>query len=307
MEFVAARVEAGPRRDAILRRHFAWELFKILTVDFLRLGEEAQRELCQGVAQLVDDYLTEPIRHGLVVRRRLPLALAQAGELPLLRQVVRQVVDEVTPPLVLDGDRVFMAYAGFFDRPASIGEDCYEVIGGGFTGRISERLRLTSLAWADGAASPELTVRMHLDMAPRAAGDPRALPVRAEAVRVGPGRDDAPGSEPELPVHVETADDHRSSRLSLRIPVDQLAQASGGRRATWGVRLLVDVAGDTYRVPVPAGPGRLPRRHWWHGRRPFGVSVGHAKQPRLQLLVEPVRLSAVLRRGRALMSAIRRK
>ena len=80
MHRAAKLIEAGPQRDAILFRHFAWELVKVLTVNYLELDEATQERLCRGVAELTDTYFTDGIRDRLAVHRRLILCLAQAGK-----------------------------------------------------------------------------------------------------------------------------------------------------------------------------------------------------------------------------------
>lgn len=125
MDFVAGLVEAGPRRDAVLRRHFDWELAESLQLGFLTAPADEQREICSLIGRLSDDYFTPAISEELRVSRRLRLNLARNGRIDDLVAFIGAEFgpDAQQPPFVSDGDRLFMAYAGFGEEP----DDLYEV------------------------------------------------------------------------------------------------------------------------------------------------------------------------------------
>ncbi len=127
MDFVAANVEAGPRRDAILIRHFDWEINETLQLDFLRSSAADQMAVCQTITRLVDDYLTEAVSARLAVAKRVRIRLAAAGHTDLL---LRAIDDEFgsnrrRPSYVVDADRLFLDFAGFGE--AEMSDDAYEL------------------------------------------------------------------------------------------------------------------------------------------------------------------------------------
>ena len=81
MNLVADAVPAGPNRDAILRRHFMFELSRLLQPDLLRLDREIQQRVCSGVGLMVAEYLTESIADRVDASRRVKFRLAKAGRL----------------------------------------------------------------------------------------------------------------------------------------------------------------------------------------------------------------------------------
>jgi glycosyltransferase involved in cell wall biosynthesis len=78
MALVADLLEPGPRRDALLLRHFSWELSRLFGQLFVELDDAAPRQLCTELAPLCDSYLTPssaagrppPDRKSVVVGRR---------------------------------------------------------------------------------------------------------------------------------------------------------------------------------------------------------------------------------------------
>jgi poly(ribitol-phosphate) beta-N-acetylglucosaminyltransferase len=178
MDFVAGLLEAGPRRDAVLRRHFAAELWKLLQPDLLERDEEAQRRVCEGVARLADTYLTETISDGLVVKRRARLAVARSRNLAALRA---SIAFQGAPPFVLDKGRAYAAYPGFRAADPEVPDRCFEVLNEGVTGRVVDCVGTASAASRPDAV--ELSARVALI----GAGAGEAAPVRVGAVRLERG------------------------------------------------------------------------------------------------------------------------
>ena len=232
MHRAAKLIEAGPDRDAILGRHFAWELVKVLTVGFLELDESAQRHLCEGVAELNDAYLTDGIFEGLAVRRRLPLRLAQTGRLDVLREVVREQ-PAPTPGLFLEGGRAYLRYAGFRDRDP-VDDRCYEVLGERVTRQLTDRLRTTSLGWSGSPGRPHLDVGFSIPVTGPEALDPAFLRVRALPVAI-PAKPPEADRSPETaamdhapPTSLEPADDGVSTIVRARVGLGPLLTRGGG-------------------------------------------------------------------------------
>jgi glycosyltransferase involved in cell wall biosynthesis len=125
MDFVAGLVPAGPDRDAVLTRHFDWEISKLLEDKFLGVKPAVQERVRAGVADLADRYLTEPVRQRLTAESRIRIGVAQHGSLGNLVDVIRQDVMRGTPPSVIEGDRWYAAYPGF--RESDMPDSCFDV------------------------------------------------------------------------------------------------------------------------------------------------------------------------------------
>jgi hypothetical protein len=284
MHRAAKLVEAGPHRDAILRRHFAWELTKVLTEGYLELDETAREEICRGVAELCNAYLTDGIRDELPVRRRLILSLAQAGELDTLLEVVREQAEPTLPPLILEGDRAFVRYAGFREAN-SVDEKTYEILSQGVNGWLKDCLQVISLDASRQKGKSELRAVLRLALGGLTAAD--ASRVRVSAVP-GPFPADRSGA-PDAGIVVseltlEAIDDGLATIVRLGIPLAELLALRAGK---WTFTLALTVAGKPRELPLP-GDSQLPQTYAWHRGRVFRVSSLPTKKGGLQLKVQPV-------------------
>lgn len=158
--FVADLIEPGKQRDAVLLRHFTWEVAKLLEDDFLRLDEEAQERIRAGVGELVGGYLTDNIRDQLPVAVRLRLLVAKGGSLPDLVALIRQDAEEGVPPAVVDGDRWYAGYPGFRDPRLGFPDEWFDI-----TAAAPDwiaRLDVVSVKWATtGGGARSLVVTAH--------------------------------------------------------------------------------------------------------------------------------------------------
>ncbi|WBB71765.1 glycosyltransferase [Micromonospora sp. WMMD1128] len=170
--FVAAHIEPGERRDAVLLRHFTWEIAKLVQADFLKLDRTTQERVRTGVGRLVTEHLTERIRRALPVTTRVRLGVAAYGSLADLVAVIRQDVRHGLPQPVLRDDGWFARYPGFGDGRCGLSDDWYEI-----TVSMSKwlaRLETMAVRWTvDGAG--ERVVRItargpHPDLAVLADG-----------------------------------------------------------------------------------------------------------------------------------------
>ena len=164
MDFIAGLVEAGPRRDSVLRRHFHWELSETLQWAFLDATADDQSALCAEVGRLAQKYFTENIRDSLAVSYGLRFELARAGELETLRDVIRVEYGsgEQPPPFITEGDRVFRGYPGF--GQGVIGDDAYEVRHRRLVGPVGKQLQIDVTREADGG----LDIDADVPVVPRA-------------------------------------------------------------------------------------------------------------------------------------------
>ncbi|WP_326697455.1 glycosyltransferase [Streptomyces sp. NBC_01754] len=307
MKHAASLVEAGPDRDALFKRHFTWELAKLVQDDFPALDAGTRREVCAGIAALADEYLTDELRNSLDVKRRVRLSLAQAGAVD---ELVTAITDEAThgaPPFRLEDGRAFARYPGFRDDATGLPDRNHELIGEAVPGRLAQGTELVAAEWdqADDDLYLVLTVRVGV------LGDTDSLTVRL-AARAMPKSADGPGArrlppEYELPplagdfTRSET-EDGRATELRGRIPVQPV-------RTKAGVRVYVDVAGSAYEIPVRADGTAMPLARRWGRTVPYRASVNVNSKGRLVLTTAPLweTRTSVFKRLRSKISRSKRK
>ncbi|MEV6487853.1 glycosyltransferase [Actinoplanes sp. NPDC051633] len=101
----------------LVHRHFDWELAKLVGPRFLEADRAEQTRVQDGIRKLAETYLTEPIRSRLEVHKRISLSVAQFGTLDDLIAVVRHHQEHKFEPVVVEGDRHYLAYPGFRTFP----------------------------------------------------------------------------------------------------------------------------------------------------------------------------------------------
>ncbi|MHC5701429.1 glycosyltransferase family 2 protein [Streptomyces tirandamycinicus] len=308
MKFTAGLIEAGPRRDAVFRRHFTWELAKLVQHDFPALDRPTQVQVCAGIAALADDYFTEPLRDAMDVRRRVRIALAQRGAVTELVRAIEEEAAAGPPPLLLEDGRAFLRYPGFRDPALALPDRLYEVIGESVPKQLAEGTGLVSARWEQqgGDLTAVLSVRVPVT------GETDRAVIRL-AGKAMPKSADKPGAR-RLPVGSELpapagelsrtgTDDGTGTVLTARIPVEPV-------RAKLGVRVYLDVAGSTYEVPVRTLDRPLPLARRWREKVPYRVSANANAKGRLVITTAPLwesSPSGERSRLRHLMSRVKRK
>ena len=115
MDTAADLITDPVARYRVLRRHFSWELGKLLGERFLKSSAEEQQLVLQGVRKLAEAYLTDEMRASLNVQRRVPLSVAQFGTADDVAAVARHQLENGLAPVVIDRGRSYVAYPGFRD------------------------------------------------------------------------------------------------------------------------------------------------------------------------------------------------
>lgn len=288
MDHTAGLIPAGPRRDAVLKRHFEWELSKLMLEDFPALPLETRQEICAGLAALQDTYFTDTLRDATGVKRRVRLGLAQRGAVAELTRAIADEAEHGAPPFLLEGDRAFAPYPGFRDAAIGLDDHWYEARET-VSGRLADGTKLESAAWEQDGDDLTLALKVRVGIT----GDTSSAVV-ALAQGALPKSADKPGArklpkDAERPEAVgeltrEPAADGTGTLLSARIPVDRI-------RAKRGVRVYVDVAGTTYEIPVRTGGLPMPLARRWGSTTPYRVSANPNAKGRLvittALLWEP--------------------
>ncbi|CAL9290461.1 glycosyltransferase [Streptomyces sp. NPDC030392] len=286
MEHAAGLIEAGPKRDAVFKRHFTWELAKLVQDDFPSLDRTTQVELCAGIAELADAYFTDAVRDSMDVRRRVRIALAQRGAVDALIRAISDEAGHGAPPLLLEDGRAYVRYPGFRDPALGLPDRLYEVIGEAVPAQLADGTGLVGAAWEqDGEdMAVSLTVRVPVT------GETGSATVRL-ASRAMPKSADKPGGRrvpvgTELPPAAgessqEAAPDGTGTLLLARIPLQPV-------RAKLGVRAYLDVAGSTYEIPVKTQGVPLPLARRWREKVPYRVSATANAKGRLVITTAPL-------------------
>ncbi|MER7817701.1 glycosyltransferase [Streptomyces sp. NPDC096153] len=308
MKFTAGLIEAGPRRDAVFKRHFTWELAKLVQDDFPALDRETQIQVCAGIAALADDYFTEPLRDSMDVKRRVRIALAQRGAVSELIRAIEEEAAQGAPPLLLEDGRAFLRYPGFRDPALGLPDRLYEVVGESVPSQLADGTGLVSARWEQ--QGQELAVALSVRVPVTGETDHAVIRLANKAM---PKSADRPGAR-RLPVGTElpapagelsrtTTDDGTGTVLTARIPVKPV-------RAKLGVRAYLDVAGSTYEVPVKTLDRPLPLARRWREKVPYRVSANANAKGRLVITTAPLwesSSSGEPGRLRHLMSRVKRK
>ncbi|MEU3291381.1 glycosyltransferase [Streptomyces longwoodensis] len=274
MEFTAALVEAGPTRDAVLRRHFTWELAKLVQDDFPGLERPLREDLCAGIAKLAAAYFTDGIRDAMDVKRRVRIALAQAGAVDELTEAITAERDGRTPPLLLeaDGAGAHVRWPGFRDPRLGLPDRTFAVLGESVAAHLAQGTDLLASAWEQPGDDLLYTASVRVPVV----GDVRgatlrlvqgAMPKSADkpgARRVPAGRElPAPAGE----ITAEPAEDGTATVLRARVPLER-------RTVKLGVRVYLDVAGSTYEIPVRGTGKPMPlARRWGREEDPYRASA----------------------------------
>ncbi|MFF5258659.1 glycosyltransferase family 2 protein [Actinomadura viridis] len=144
MAFVAERTGPGPVRDRLMRRHFAVEVFSRFDPRYQAFSPEERRATRDAARELVGLWATEEIMAALSPYARLIGHALRHGLDDLIDEAAR-VHAEDPPPVVVDGDRAFLAYPGFRDPAPAVPDHVFEV-----TEPLRWRRALTGLEWRDG-------------------------------------------------------------------------------------------------------------------------------------------------------------
>ncbi|MCI4065224.1 glycosyltransferase [Micromonospora sp. R77] len=280
--FVVGLIEPGPRRDAVLLRHFSWEVAKLLRPEFLTLAPDVQQHVHDRVRKLTEAYLTDGIIARMAADLRLRLVVARDADLDRLRELIAQQ-DAALPEVTVSGDRWYAHYVGFRDPALGYPDEWYDVTEK--AAKVLVKLTATRLGWGrDSTGALALTVTAQ---SPR----PELAELTAAAVRVSVG---------ELTGVTSVAPGGPGTVVRTDFTVDRLlavVAANGERRV---VRVEVTALGATASAPLRTGRRvAAPRRLARHGVRFHLVTPTTNHKGQVIVAITPVtprRLLARLRR-----------
>jgi len=272
MDFTAGLIEEGPQRDAVLRRHFTWELAKLVQDDFPALDRALQKDICAGIGKLADTYFTAGIRDAMDVKRRVRIALARAGAVDELCEAITSEKEDGAPPFVVEGDRAYARYPGFRNPLIGVPDRVYELVGEAVPGRLAKGTELLASVWEQQGEGLTYTASVRVPVL----GDVDGASLRL-AQGAMPKSADKPGARKLSADHslpeatgrctTEPAEDGGATVLHARLPLER-------RTGKLGVRVYLDVAGSTYEIPVRGKDKPMPlSRRWGHAEDPYRAAA----------------------------------
>ena len=278
MTCVAKLLEPGPRRDAVLVRHFAWEAGKLLADDLRRDEREVQERVREGLAELVSLYLTDAIRDQLEPETRIRLDLVHSAGLDDLLAVIDHDARLGVPPTLIEDGLWYARYPGFRDPSRSAPDAWFDVTD--FAPRWAARLNTTAVSWMTDrsgartleivAHSPlpdppsELTVRAGplvgaTSPATSVAGPPSGGSLVRARFRVDQLVADAAPLGGRRPLHAEVSVDGSPGAAPLRAPGIRLPKPAVARHRgrLYAVGARLDYTGHLVIAVVPLTPPRV--------------------------------------------------
>jgi hypothetical protein len=242
-------------RDAVLLRHFSWELSKLFRPEFADLPRPRQERLASGVAALADRFWTPQIRLGMPVHDRVAIARAQSGALDELVEAVRER-ERGTVEVRVEGDRALLAYPGFRDPRWPLDDSVFDLGDGNAATLVGRAPSLESRAIDTGVArggTLRITVRTGLTCTTESVVVLAAVqePFPSSADTVGARRLPEGATLGGMRAVLFTSD-HNGTLVQGALALEDLVRAGGESRQSWSLRLYVDIAGRTYEIPVPS-------------------------------------------------------
>ncbi|WP_377325121.1 glycosyltransferase family 2 protein [Pimelobacter simplex] len=233
IEHICAIVPPGDDRDAIIRRHFGWELNKIVMRNIADVAPDERPELLAAVAAVADDYLTPGVERLLKVGTRLRWWHVRRGDIPAVL-----ALGDSAPKVrahVEDGE-LFLVLPGFRD---GVPDDIFRPTGDNVPNVLQRGLGEQTAELRDGA------LQVTASSEGIAAGTVGALSVALVAAEGPPAPARLVTGEPAAVVRVPV-EVGADGRLHAEADVSEIA----AHRGRWAARWQLRVGGDVYDVPV---------------------------------------------------------
>lgn len=289
MHHAAELIEAGPNRDTLFKRHFTWELAKLVQGDFLALDGRTQRQVCSGIAELAGKYLTDPLRDALPVQRRVRLTLAHKGAVDELVRAIEAEEPGGSLLFLLEGDqaasgRAFAHYPGFREPLLNIPDRVFEVLDESVAAQLAAGTELIESAWVQRGDDLALQIAVRTAFS----GNTSAAVIRLLPGNFPKGSDQAGGRRlpfgrevPPLVGEFTREESDTGTVIRATIPVEP-------RSASLAVRVHAEVAGAVYEIPVPARDKPMPLARRWRSTTPYRVAARVNNKGRMIVVTGPL-------------------
>jgi poly(ribitol-phosphate) beta-N-acetylglucosaminyltransferase len=262
MQSVADLVPAGPDRDTILTRHFAWEIPRLLRQDLLESSESAQRAVCAGVRRMAEEWLHDAMLDELPVSARLRVSAAAREDLALLSELVQEE-NTHTDLIHLEGGHALAVLPGF--RSSDLPDRLFRMALVGVEGRLNKLARPGAVRVEEG--------RLLVDVVLPVVGPDAASTFWASLDPAGPA------------LETTTRSDERSATVTIAVDLGVVASSGDG---PWRLVLHGEIDAGPVDVRVPAPEDDVVAR-FRHGARPHRLTAARARKGKvLSLSVEPV-------------------
>lgn len=243
MEKIAEWVPPGEVRDSIFRRHFHFELGKLLKQDLPQLPPSEQAALLTAYAPLADRFLTPEAAQRVPVEHRVRARLAQAGQVDILREFFA-LPAELKSPLVLRDGEAYSALPGFDRSP----REWYQHNPKLLQERIEASLAFDTLALQGDGLRVGGTTTMRVDPGQiyvalvKAGGARKSVPRRVAS--------DSLKARRTFGVSLASQETEHGFRWEATVSFPFDAVEPGGTQV-WEPRLRVVAGPWTYDLPVP--------------------------------------------------------
>jgi glycosyltransferase involved in cell wall biosynthesis len=286
MDAAADLITDPEARYRVLRRHFTWEVGKLLDKRFLAADRAEQQVVQEGIRKLADTYLTEEVRASLDVQHRVSISVAQRGTLDDTVAVSRHYAEHALSKAVGENGRLYVAYPGFRTPGKDFPDEWFEA-----TKQIFAADHQTEPARVSWGQAPD--------------GRPALLATwRTAAPTTGVAEDRSQVKVQRGPAASDVTTDAEGV-VSATFPLDGLVAGERKRRLRT-LSVTRTMRGWTVGYDVKAaGLTDAGRRLHRSGARLFLVSVGRDREHHLGVRVLPLtprtvaqRLSRKIRLGR---------
>ncbi len=128
-DLVAENVPRGPKRDALIRRHFEIELLGFLFNGYRLEKDPAVREAAfQRFREIVAAYYSQRIDDAFLARGRVLMRLVSEGRPERFAAYLDALAEAPDPvPVLVEGDRVFLVLPWFRDPAEGLTDDLFDV------------------------------------------------------------------------------------------------------------------------------------------------------------------------------------
>ena len=132
VDLVAENVPPGPDRDALMVRHFHIELVYYAFAAWSTEPDPAARAAAfERFREIVAAYYTDRIKAGLPARARVLMQLVSEGRQEAFADYLAALTHAPDPdPLVIEGERVFVALPWFRDPTRGLPDDLFDASSG---------------------------------------------------------------------------------------------------------------------------------------------------------------------------------
>jgi CDP-glycerol glycerophosphotransferase len=146
MTVVADHVDAGPKRDFLMRKHFADLAEWCFREEYLEATAQEREDVIRRAQALLTRYYSPAVADSLAPSDRLRFALVELGLARELADVVAADTSGRHPEELVESGRVFVRYPGFREARLGLPDALFDL-----TGHARSHHLLAGLHWTESA------------------------------------------------------------------------------------------------------------------------------------------------------------